>query len=106
MTAFYGTMSGAEVDALSLRLPLKKKLAALADLPAHIGTNTLPASTQRDKLLLRSMRTDCFCLSVPFHRSPPVHFIKRGDWTADIRGLPVGPTLQHPRPLQPSTLRR
>ena len=27
-------MTGAEVDAL--RLPLKKKLAALADLPAHI----------------------------------------------------------------------
>ena len=29
-------MTGAEVDAL--RLPLKKKLAALADLPAHIVT--------------------------------------------------------------------
>ena len=34
MTALHGTMTGAEVDAL--RLPLKKKLAALADLPAHI----------------------------------------------------------------------
>ncbi len=51
-------------------------------------------------------------ISVPFHRSPPVHFIvygaKRGNWTADVRGLrnlPVGPTLQHPRPLQPSALR-
>ncbi len=36
MTALHGTMTGAEVDAL--RLPLKKKLAALADLPAHIVT--------------------------------------------------------------------
>jgi hypothetical protein len=34
MTALHGTMTGAEVDAL--RLPLKRKLAALADLPAHI----------------------------------------------------------------------
>jgi hypothetical protein len=34
MTALHGTMTGAEVDAL--RLPLKKKLAALANLPAHI----------------------------------------------------------------------
>jgi hypothetical protein len=34
MTALHGTMTGAEVDAL--RLPLKKKLAALADLPAYI----------------------------------------------------------------------
>ncbi len=34
MTALHGTMTGAEVDAL--RLPLKKKLTALADLPAHI----------------------------------------------------------------------
>jgi hypothetical protein len=36
MTALHGTMTGAEVDAL--RLPLKKKLSALADLPAHIVT--------------------------------------------------------------------
>jgi hypothetical protein len=36
MTAVHGTMTGAEVDAL--RLPLKKKLSALADLPAHIVT--------------------------------------------------------------------
>jgi hypothetical protein len=36
MTALHGTMTGAEVDAL--HLPLKKKLAALADLPAHIVT--------------------------------------------------------------------
>jgi hypothetical protein len=36
MTALHGTMTGAEVDAL--RLPLQKKLAALADLPAHIVT--------------------------------------------------------------------
>ncbi len=36
MTALHGTMTGAEVDAL--RLPLKKKLAALVDLPAHIVT--------------------------------------------------------------------
>jgi hypothetical protein len=34
MTAIHGTMTGAEVDAL--RLPLKKKLAAIADLPTHI----------------------------------------------------------------------
>ena len=36
MTALHGTMTGAEVDAL--HLPLKKKPAALADLPAHIVT--------------------------------------------------------------------
>ena len=36
MTALHGAMTGAEVDAL--RLPLKKKLSALADLPAHIVT--------------------------------------------------------------------
>ncbi len=36
MTAIHGTMTGAEVNALGL--PLKKKLAALADLPAHIVT--------------------------------------------------------------------
>ncbi len=60
MTALHGTMTGAEVD--TLRLPLKKKLAALVDLPAHIVTfrGHLPSSTQPDKLLLRSMRTDCF----------------------------------------------
>jgi hypothetical protein len=34
MTALHGTMTGAEVDAL--RLPLKKKLTALVNLPAHI----------------------------------------------------------------------
>jgi hypothetical protein len=36
MTALHGTMTGAEVDAL--RLPLKKKLSAIDDLPAHIVT--------------------------------------------------------------------
>ena len=36
MTALHGALTGAEVDAL--RLPLKKKLSALADLPAHIVT--------------------------------------------------------------------
>ncbi len=36
MTALHGTLTGVEVDAL--RLPLKKKLSALADLPAHIVT--------------------------------------------------------------------
>jgi hypothetical protein len=36
MTALHGAMTGVEVDAL--RLPLKKKLSALADLPAHIVT--------------------------------------------------------------------
>ncbi len=36
MTALHGTMAGAEVDAG--RLPVKKKLSALADLPAHIVT--------------------------------------------------------------------
>ncbi len=36
MTALHGTMTGAEVDAL--RLPLKKNLLSLADLPAHIVT--------------------------------------------------------------------
>jgi hypothetical protein len=35
MTALHGTMTGAEVDA---RLPVKKKLSALANLPAHIVT--------------------------------------------------------------------
>jgi hypothetical protein len=33
MTALHGAMTGVEVDAL--RLPLKKKLSALADLPAQ-----------------------------------------------------------------------
>ncbi len=36
MTALHGTMTGTEVDAL--RLPLKKKLPSLAELPAHIVT--------------------------------------------------------------------
>jgi hypothetical protein len=36
MTTLHGTMTAAEVDAL--RMPLKKKLAAIADLPAHIVT--------------------------------------------------------------------
>jgi hypothetical protein len=36
MTALHRTMTGAELDAL--RLPLKKNLAALADLPVHIVT--------------------------------------------------------------------
>ena len=34
MTLLHGTMTGAEVDAL--RLPLRKKLTAIADLPSHI----------------------------------------------------------------------
>ena len=34
MTVLHGTMTGAEVDAL--RIPLKKKLAAISDLPGHI----------------------------------------------------------------------
>ena len=34
MTALHGVMTGAEVDAL--RLPLRKKLTAIADLPSHI----------------------------------------------------------------------
>jgi hypothetical protein len=34
MTLLHGTVTGAEVDLL--RLPLKKKLSSLADLPAHI----------------------------------------------------------------------
>jgi hypothetical protein len=36
MTALHGQMAGAEVDAL--RLPLKKKLSAISELPAHIVT--------------------------------------------------------------------
>jgi hypothetical protein len=34
MTLLHGTMTGAEVDAL--RLPLRKKLSAISDLPGHI----------------------------------------------------------------------
>jgi hypothetical protein len=34
MTLLHGTMTGAEVDAL--RIPLKKKLTAISDLPGHI----------------------------------------------------------------------
>ena len=34
MTALHGVLTGAEVDAL--RLPLRKKLTAIADLPSHI----------------------------------------------------------------------
>ncbi len=34
MTVLHGTMAGAEVDAL--RVPLKKKLTAISDLPGHI----------------------------------------------------------------------
>jgi hypothetical protein len=37
MTALHGALTGVEVDD-ALRLPLKKKLSALADLPAHIVT--------------------------------------------------------------------
>ena len=36
MTALHGVMTGAEVD--TLRLPLKKKLSAVSDLPSHIVT--------------------------------------------------------------------
>jgi hypothetical protein len=48
MTALHGTVTDAEVDLL--RLPLKKKLSSLADLPAHI-VDTLHGSPQPDKLL-------------------------------------------------------
>ncbi len=36
MTALHGVMTGAEVDAL--RLPLKKQLSAVSDLPSHVVT--------------------------------------------------------------------
>ncbi len=36
MTTLHGVMTGAEVDAL--RLPLKKKLSAVSDLPSHVVT--------------------------------------------------------------------
>ncbi len=37
MTALHGVMTGAEVDAL--RLPLRKKLTAIADLPERIAVS-------------------------------------------------------------------
>ncbi len=52
MTALHGTMTGADVDAL--RLPLRKKLAAIADLPSHIVAFR---GTLGRWFLLHSMRT-------------------------------------------------
>jgi hypothetical protein len=91
MTALHGTMTDVEADAL--RLPLKKKLAALADLPAHIVTfrgHLAQLNTAgQAPLALDAYRLFLASLSVPFHRSPPVaQFIvygaQRGNWTADV----------------------
>ncbi len=40
MTLLHGTMTGAEVDAL--RIPLKKKVTAISDLPGHIVRSEEP----------------------------------------------------------------
>jgi hypothetical protein len=52
MTLLHGTMMGAEVDAL--RLPLRKKLTSISDLPGHImafrGTLGRLATTSNSRL--------------------------------------------------------
>jgi hypothetical protein len=98
-----------------LRLPLKKKLSFLADLPAHIvlfrGHLARLTTAGQAPLEPRCVQTDVPGVSVLFPRFPPVYFIvygdQRGNWTADVRGLcclRLGPAYQHPRPLHPSTI--
>ncbi len=68
MTALHGVMTGAEVDAL--RLPLKKKLSAVSDLPSHIVTfrGVLARLANAGQALYRSMCT--VCSSPPSPHSP------------------------------------
>ena len=79
MTALHGAVTGVEVDALYLLL--KKKLSALADLPAHIVTfrgqlarlttaGQAPLALDAHRLFLASLSS--------FPRVPPVHFIVDG----------------------------
>ena len=80
MTALHGTMTGAEVDAL--RLPLKKKLSAIADLPAHIvtfrGHLARLTTAGQAPLALDAYRQTVSGLSVLFPRFPPVHYVVDG----------------------------
>ncbi len=114
MTALHGTMTGVEVDAL--RLPLKKKLAAIVDLPAHIvsfrGHLARLTAAGQAPLALDAYRLFLALLS-PF----PVFLQNTMLWTVAngaigqqtyLRGicsLHSGPAFQHPCPFQPSTLR-
>jgi hypothetical protein len=89
MTRLHGTMTGAEVDLL--RLPLKKKLSSLADLPAHIvllrGHLARLTTAGQAPLDLDAYRWFLASLS-SFPVFPPVYFIvyggQRGNWTADV----------------------
>ncbi len=81
-----------EVDAL--RLPLKKKLSAIFELPAHIvtfrGHLARLATAGQALLVLDAYRLLLASLS-PFPVFYPVYFIvygdQRGNWTANVRGL-------------------
>jgi hypothetical protein len=80
MTALQGTVTGAEVDAL--RLPLKKKLSSLADLPEHIARHVSRTLSPANHSRTSSSCARCVQivpgLSLPFPRFPPVHFIVDG----------------------------
>jgi hypothetical protein len=82
MTALHGALTGVEVDD-ALRLPLKKKLSALADLPAHIVTfrghlaRLTTAGQEAPHSSARCVQT-VSGISVLFPRVPPLHFIVDG----------------------------
>jgi hypothetical protein len=74
MTALHGTMTGAEVE--------KKKLSALAGLPALIvtfrGHLARLTTAGQAPLALDAYIQTVPGISVPFPRLPPVHFIVDG----------------------------
>ena len=88
MTVLHGEMTGAEVDAL--RLPLRKKLTAIADLPSHIGRTEEPLAGSH-----RWPSSSCArcvpvvtCYPLPLPRVPTVYFIvycsTRGNCAANV----------------------
>jgi hypothetical protein len=89
MTALHGTMTGAEVDAL--RLPLRKKLTAIADLPSHVvafrGTLDRLTTVGQVPLALDAYRWFLTTLS-PLPCVPAVHFVvycgTQGDCAANV----------------------
>jgi hypothetical protein len=102
MTALHGTLTDVEVDAL--RLPLKKKLSALTDLPAHIvkfrGHLARLTTAGQAPLALDAYRLFLVSLSSfpVFHQYT---FIVNGD----LRGYATYIGSQHSNILAHSTLR-
>ncbi len=111
MTVLHGAMNGAEVDAL--RLPLKKNLTTVFELPARIdsfrGTFARLATAGQTKLLSCSMHSDCFATFPVFHQYSLLFNVahKRGNGAVDVRGVRSihhTVTSQHPCLLEPSSL--